>query len=74
MLPYCLKCKNKTESKNPTVVQTKSRRIMLLSSCVLCNSKQSRKGQEASGLLISLEVKTSVSKIPVVSSLLFYRY
>ena len=29
MLPYCLKCKNKTESKNPTVIQTKNRRIML---------------------------------------------
>ena len=31
MLSYCLKCGNKAEIKNPKVVKTKNRRIMLLS-------------------------------------------
>ena len=42
MLPYCLKCKKNTESKNPKVVRTKNGRIMLLSKCSVCNSKKSK--------------------------------
>ena len=30
MLSYCLKCRKNTESKNPKVTRTKSRRIILL--------------------------------------------
>ena len=30
MLPYSLKCRKNTESKNPNVATTKNRRIMLL--------------------------------------------
>ena len=30
MLPYCLKCRKNTESKNPKVVRTKNVKIMLL--------------------------------------------
>ena len=30
MLPYCLKCRKNTESKNPKVVRTKNLKIMLL--------------------------------------------
>ena len=46
---YCLKCKKIIESKNPKVVRTKNRRIMLLSKCELCDSKKSKftKEQEA---------------------------
>ena len=29
MLPYSLKCRKNTESKNPEVVRTKNERIML---------------------------------------------
>ena len=52
MLPYCLKCKKNTESKNPKVVRTKNGRIMLLSNCLVGNSKKSEfiKEQEAGGL------------------------
>ena len=42
MLPYYLKCKKNTESKNPKVVRTKNGRIMLLSKCSVCNSKKSK--------------------------------
>ena len=71
---YCLKCRKNTESKNPQVViNTKNGRIMLLSKCVVCDSKKSKfiKEQEASGLLSSLGIKTSLSKIPLVGYLLF---
>ena len=38
-LDYCFKCRKNTESKNPEVSKTKSGRIMLLSKCEMCNSK-----------------------------------
>ena len=68
MLRYCLKCKKKSESKNPNVVKTKNLRIMLLSSCSVFKSKKFRfiKEQEASGLFSSLEVETPLSRIPLV--------
>ena len=46
---------------------------MLLSNCVVCNSKKSKnlKQQEVGGLLSSLEIKTLLRKIPLVSHLLF---
>ena len=48
---YFLKCRKNTESKNPNVRKRKNRRMMLLSSCVICNSKKPKfiKEQEASG-------------------------
>ena len=75
MLLYCLKCPKDTESKNPKVTRTKNGRIMLLSKCAVCDSKKSTfiKQQNTSGLLSSLGVKTSSSKIPLVGPLLFYR-
>ena len=50
----------------------KNGRIMFLSKCALCNNKKWKwiKEQEASGLLISLGVKTSLSKIHLFGSLL----
>ena len=42
ILSYCLKCQKNTESRNPKVVKTKNRRIMLLSKCVVCNSKKQK--------------------------------
>ena len=49
---------------------------MLLSKCAVCASKKSKfmKQQEASGLLSSLELKTLLSKILVLSLLLFQYY
>ena len=71
MLSYCLKCRNNTESKNPKV--GKNGRIMLFQKFALGDSKKSKfiKGQEASGLLDSLVIKTPSSKIPLVGPLLF---
>ena len=42
MVSYCFKCKKKTERKNPNVIKTKNRRIMLLSKYAVCRSKKSR--------------------------------
>ena len=65
MLSYCLKYRKNTESKNPKVIKTKNRRIMLLSNCVVCNGKKSKfiKEQEASGLLSSLGIKAPLNKV-----------
>ena len=54
MLPYCLKCRENTESDNLRVEKTKNERIMLSSNCADCGSKKSRfiKEQGASDLLI----------------------
>ena len=73
LLYYCLKCRKNTESKNPEVASTKNGRIMLLSNCVICDSKKSKffKQQESSGLVSSLGIKTPLSKIPLVGLLLF---
>ena len=53
MLPYGLKCRNNTESKNPKFVKIKNGRIMLLSKCTVCESKKLKfiKQQEGKGLL-----------------------
>ena len=73
MLSHCLKCRKNTESRYPKVEKTKNRRIMLLSKCAVWDSKESKfiKEQETSGLLSSLGIKTPLSKIPLVSPLLF---
>ena len=73
MLSYCLKCRKSTESKNPKIARTENGRIMLLSNCVVCNSKKSKfiKEQEASELLNSLGIKTPLNKISLLGPLLF---
>ena len=73
MLLYCLKCRENTESTNPNVVKTKNGRIMLLSKCKVCDSKNSKfiKEQKAGRLLSSLGMKGRFSKIPLLGPLLF---
>ena len=48
MISY--KCRKNTKSKNPKVARTKTRRIMFLSKCAVCDSKRWKfiKEQEAS--------------------------
>ena len=73
VLSYCcLKFRKNTESENPKVARTKNGRIMLLSNCVICDSKKSKffKQQEVSGLLCSLGIKTPLNKIPLLGPLL----
>ena len=73
MLPCRLKCRKNTESKNQKVARTKNERKMLSSKCAVGDSKKLKliKQQEASGLLRSLEIKSSLSKTPLVGPLLF---
>ena len=73
MLWYCLKCKEKTDSKNPRAVKTKNERIMLLLNCTVCASKNSRfiKEKEDGGLLGNLV--RFLSKIPLVGLVLFLK-
>ena len=73
MLPYCLKCTKKIESKSTRDMKTKNKKILHLSNCVVLNSKKSRfiKQQEASGLLNALWIMTPLCKIPSVGLLLF---
>ena len=40
MLSCCLKCRKNRKSKNPKVVKTKHGRIMLLSTCAMCDIKE----------------------------------
>ena len=42
MLPYCLKGRKITESKNPKVAKTKNGKIMLSSNCAFCSSKKTK--------------------------------
>ena len=46
---------------------------MLLSNCVICNSKKSRfiKNQEAKGLLSNLGIRTPLSEVPILGDILF---
>ena len=66
-------CRKNTESKNPKVVKTKNGRIMLLSKCDVYDSEKPNfiQEREASWLLISLEMKTLPSKIPLAGQILF---
>ena len=63
----------KTESVNPRVSATSNGRTMILSKRAICGSKKSKfiKNQEAKGLLSSLGLKTSLSKISLLGDILF---
>ena len=73
MKSYCLKCRKDTKNINPRVSKTSSGRTMVLSKCEICGSNKSRfiKKQETKGLLSNLGVKTPLSKIPILSDILF---
>ena len=76
ILSYCLKCRKNTESKNPKVAKTLNGKIMLLSKCSVCDSEKSIfvKEQQARGLLRSLGIRTPLSKVPLIGTLLFKKY
>ena len=73
MKSYCLKCKKDTENINPKISKTSNNRIMILSKCAICGSKKSRfiKNQEAKGLLSNLDIRTPLSKVPILGNILF---
>ena len=74
MKSYCLKCRKHTENINPRVSNTSNGKKTILTICAICGSKTSRfiKNQEAKGLLSNLGVKTTLSKVPILSDILFY--
>ena len=73
MLLYCLKCREKADSKNPRFAKTNKGKLLFSSKYAVCDSQKLRfiKEQEASGLLTMLGIKTPLSKIPLVCPLLF---
>ena len=68
---YCVKCKKGTENVDPNMVRTKNDRLIMQVKCLVCGIKKSRflKEQEAEGLLSNLEIKTPMSKIPLLNVL-----
>ena len=68
---YCVKCKKSTENVDPNMVRTKNDRLIMQVKCLVCGIKKSRflKEQEAEGLLSNLEIKTPMSKIPLLNVL-----
>ena len=73
MKSYCLKYRKSTENINPRVSKTSNGTAMVLSKCAICGSRKSRfiKNQEAKGLLSNLDVRTPLSKIPLLEDILF---
>ena len=63
----------KLQKKNLKVIKIRNGRLMGLSSSAVCGSKKSKfiKEQDAKILLSSLEIKTSLSKILLVTPILF---
>ena len=73
MKSFCLKCRKDTENIKTRVSNTNNGRKTILSKCAICSSKKSGfiKDQEVKGLLSNLGVKTQLSKVPVLSDILF---
>ena len=73
MKSYCLKCRNDTENINPRIFKKSNDRTMVLSKCAICGSKKSSfvKNQDAKGLLSNLGVRIPLSKVPILSDILF---
>ena len=67
------KNKENTESIDPKVSATSNGRTMVLSKCAICGAKKSKfiKKQEAEGLLSNLDIRTLLSKIPLLGDILF---
>ena len=65
MKTYCLVCRKNTDNANSKMIKTKNGRLQLKSQCSVCGNKKSRfvKEQEAKGILLSLGVRTPLSKI-----------
>ena len=71
MLTYCLVCRKNTKNIDAKLMKTKNARFMLSSKCAVCGSIKSKfmKEKEAKRLLSSLEVRTPLSKVPLLNVL-----
>ena len=65
MKTYCLVYGKNTDNVNSKMIKSKNGRLQLKSECTICGNKRSRfvKEQEAKGILSSLGIRTSLSKI-----------
>lgn len=68
---YCFKCKKYTESKNLDATNTKDRKIILLLKFEVLDSKKFINRQGESGLLSSLGIEITLSKITLIENILF---
>ena len=68
---YCLVCRDYTKNNIPKIVGNRHNRLMIKSNCANCGNKKSRfiKEQQAIGRLSNLVIKTSLSKVPLLSIL-----
>ena len=75
MKSYCLKCRKNTENINPRVSKTSNGKTMLLSKCAICDSKKSRfmKNQEEKELLSNLGVRPTLSKVPILGVIFYFK-
>ena len=77
MLAHCVMCGKKTWNLNPKIFKRKNGRLIIQPKCADCGIRKSRlvKDQEAKGLLSNLEIKTPLSKIPLLNVLFWvYKY
>ena len=67
------KAQKNIERINPRVPKTLTGKTIILSKCVICNTKKSRfiKKQEGTGILSNLGLKTPLSKIPLLGDIFF---
>ena len=67
------KVSKNTESINPHVSATSNGKTIILSKCAICGSKKSKfvKNQEVKLLLSNLDIRTLLSKIPLLGDILF---
>ena len=63
--------KNNAENLDPTMLQTKNNRTMLLSKFAVCGSEKSRYMKEKERLLSSLGIRVPLSKILLLGKILF---
>ena len=71
METYCVKSRKKTETLDSKIFKRKNGRLIMQLICTECGLKKSRfvKEQEAKGLLSNSEIKTPLSKIPLLNVL-----
>ena len=71
MKTYCVKCSRDTENIDPKMFRTKNNRLIMQSKCSVYGIKRSRfvKEQEAKSLVSNLDIKTPLSKIPLLNVL-----
>ena len=72
MQTYCVSCKRNTGNTNEKVIKTKNGKFQTKSNCSVCRKRKSQfvSKQRASGLLSSLGIRTSLSRISGLNILL----